>query len=331
MVTSRLLVALCALAITGWAQPSAGVAGPVTGFIFGGPSGTLRPMLGIPGAAYLGGALATGLENASVAPDGSAALAVQQSGKLMVYSGLRNAASAAVAVTGGIPGADFIVFSPDSSAAAVYSSSSRQGQMLSGMAKSPAAGPAIDLSGLPGRVVALAFDGQRLILGVSGDSGGIFVATASAGAQRIAAASNPAAIALAGSSLYFADGGTQQIWQVQSYASTLAAVVFGNDNSIDSPAGLQVSADGQRLLVANAGNRKLTVYDIASRTATQSLDLPFIPTRMDRIGDPSVFLLNGSGQGPIYVLRDAGAGKAAVFFVPVPLQRRPRKTPIHPA
>lgn len=331
MLINRVSIALGALAITAWAQPSAGVAGPVTGFVFVGPAGAIRPMLGIPGAAYLGGPVATGLVAASIAPDGSAALAVQQAGKLVLYTGLRTGAPVALAVPGGIAGADHFAWVGDSSGAAVYSAASGQGQILSGLAKSAVAGSPIDLSGLPGQVTALAFDGQRLIVGVSGDSGGIYVVGASSGAQRIASTASPTAVALAGGSLFFADNQSQQIWQVESYATKPAAMLFANDSGINSPAGLQVSADGQRLLVANAGNRKLAIYDIASRLAVESLDLAFTPTRLDRFGDASVFLMNGSGQGPLYVVRDGAPGKAAVYFVPAPVKRRPAKSPIRPA
>lgn len=331
MHTLRLLIALGALAISGWGQPSAGVAGPVTGFIFDAQMGAVRPMLGIPGAAYLGKVLATGLNAASVAPDGSAALAVQQGGKLVLYSGLRSATPVALAVSGAIAGADRFAWAGNSSAAAVYSSRTGQAQILTSLAPSPAAAAPIDLSGLPGQVMALAFDGQRLILGVaSNDSGGIYLAGAASGMQRIAPAASPSAIALAGGSLYFADNQSQQIFQVQNYAGTPAAVLFANDGSISSPAGLQVSADGQRLYVANAGNSKLAVYDVSSRSPVESLDLNFTPTRLDRFGDPSVFLLNGSGQGPLYVVRDGGPGKAAVYFVPSPGKRAPLRAPIRP-
>src|ERR1017187_6829171 len=122
------------------------------------------------------------------------------------------------------------------------------------------------------------FDGQRLIVGVaSNDYGGIYLASAASGIQRIAHAASPSAVDLSGSSLYFADNQAQQIWQVQSYAGTPAAVLFANDSGISSPAGLQVSADGQRLYAANAGSRTLSVYDITSRSPVQSLDLNFTP------------------------------------------------------
>ena len=333
MHTSRLLIALGALAISGWSQPSAGVAGPVTGFIFDAQLGAVRPMLGLPGAAYLGKGVATGLDLASVAPDGSAALAVRRGGKLVLYRSLRNATPVALAVAGAIDGADRFAWAASddaASAAAIYCSRTGQAQILTSLAPSPAAAAPIDLSGLPGQVTVLAFDGLRLIVGVaSSDSGGIYLAGASSAIQRIAPAASPSAIVVAGSSLYFADNQSQQIFQVQNYAATPAAVLFANDSGINSPAGLQVSVDGKRLYVANAGSRTLAVYDIPSRAPVQNLDLNFTPTRLDRFGDASVFLLNGSGQGPLYVARDGGAGKAAVFFVPSPPKPRPRPRPAH--
>lgn len=331
MQAGRILCALGAFAISGWAQPSAGVAGPVTGYVFDALSGALRPMLGIPGAAYLGGLIVTGLDIASVAPDGSAALAVQQSGEPLLYTGLRGATPVAVTIAGTIAAPDHFAWSSDGGSAAIYSSHGGQGQILRGLATSPAAGPPIDLSALPAPLTVLAFDGQRLIAGVSGDAGGIYLASASSGVQRVASAASPSAIALAGGDLYFADSQSQRIFQVLSYAGTPAPAVFAGDSSVNSPAGLQVSADGQRLYVANGGNRKLVIYDIASRSPAGSIDLSFTPTRMDRFGDSSVFLLNGGGQGPLYVLRDGGPGKAAVYFVPAPVRRRPLKAPIRPA
>jgi hypothetical protein len=337
MQTSRLVAALGALAISGWAQPSASLAGPVTGFVFDNQPGAIRPMLGIPGAAYLGPAAATGLESASVAPDGSAALAVQRTGKLVLYTGLHGASPVVLAVSGAVASPSLFAWAADGSAAAVYSARTGEGQMLTGLAASPAAAAPIDLASLPGPVAALACDGQRLIVAVAsaggGGIGGIYLAGApesgSAGLQLIAPAASPSAIALAGSSLFFSDSQAQQILLVQNYASAPVAVVFANDSGIRSPAGLQVSADGQRLFVANAGNRTLAVYDIASRAPVASLDLAFTPTRLDRFGDASVFLMNGTGQGPLYVVRDGGVGKtAAVYFVPAPSRHRPVRVPI---
>jgi len=324
-----LFVALGAFALSALAQSSTGVAGPVTGFVFDQTSGMIRAMLGIPGAAYLGYAVGTGMSAVAVAPDGSAALGVRRTGKLVLYTGLRDSRARTQNLAGAIQGVNRLAWAPDAGSAAVYSAGNSQAQILTGLQKAPAAGAPIDLSNLPGPVTALLCDGQNAILAVSGDSGGIFRASGSSAPERIAAATSPSAMALAGGSLYFADNQSQQVWQIKSYATTPAALIFAGDSGLNMPVGVQVSADGQRLLVANAGNRKLAIYDLASRTVTQSVSLAFTPTRLDRFGDASVFLMNSQGSGPLYVVRDGGAGQAAVFFVPSPVQQHPH-IPVRP-
>ena len=253
-------------------------------------------------------------------PDGSSALAVQQLGRLVLYTGLRGATPpAALNVPGAIAAADHFAWAANSTgnAAAVYSSRTGQAQILTSLAQSPVAAVPIDLSGLPGQVTALAFDGQRLIVGVaSNEAGGIYLASASSGIQRIAHAASPSAIDLAGASLYFADNQAQQIWQVQSYAGTPAAVLFANDSGISSPAGLQVSADGLRLYAVNAGSRTLAVYDIASRSPVQSLD---ISAEWRRARTPICGARRRSGEGRC-LLRSGGARQSQSSQGPHPAQ-----------
>ena len=135
---------------------------------------------------------------------------------------------------------------------------------------------------------------------------------------------------MAGANLYFADRQSQQIWEVQNYAKTPAAVVFTAGSGISAPAGLQLSSDGQRLYVANAGNQKLAIYDVASRSPLTSIDLDFTPTGLDRFGSASVYLLDSAGQGPLHVLSDTNTAKISVYFVPAPNQPGKSKLQFHP-
>ncbi|HTT61947.1 MAG TPA: hypothetical protein VMG35_08905 [Bryobacteraceae bacterium] len=316
MDIKKLILIFCAGSMAGWANDNAAVLGPVTGYIFDSQMHAIRPMMGIPGAAYLGAPVVSGLDAASVSPDGSAALAVQ-AGQLALYKGLGNATPAIVPLTGGMA-ADYFAWAPSGTAAAVYSSAVRQAQVFSSLSAPSPAGALIDLSGLAGNVAAMAYDGQRVILGVaSPNAGGIYVVTPQSAPQLVAAAVNPAGVVLAGADLYFADKQTRQIWQVRSYATQPAPAVFAADASISAPAALQISADGARLYVANAGSRILGVYDVAARSSVESISLNFVPARLDRFGDASVFLLNTAGQGntPLYVLTDR-LSRRAVYFVP---------------
>jgi len=308
---------LPAAALAAWAANDAAVRGPVTGFVFDSQTHALRPMLGIPGAAYLGPSAVSPADAAWVSPDGSAAL-VAQAGRLSLYTGFGNATPAAIRIPGGIV-PDRVAWAPADGAAALYSSGNAQVQIVTSLVTAPVAASPIDVSGIPGQITAMAFDGQLLLLGVSGSSGGIYSVKSQSAPERIASAYQPSALALAGADLYFADQKSGQIWQVRNYGTQPASVSFSNDAGISSPVGLQLSADGARLFVANSGSRTVGVYDVASRSGIETLQLDFTPSGMDRFGDASVFLLNSAARAsePLYVLSDS-AVRRAVYFVPVP-------------
>lgn len=310
-MSKTLFYLLCAVPLIGAADDRTAISGPVAGVVFDQPSGALRPVLGVPGAAYLGSSLATGIDAAGVSPDGSAALAVR-GGSLFLVTHLKDPAPVWTSIDGAIGAADRFAWSSDT--AAVYSSASGQAQILRQLSDNPAASPAIDLSGLPGPASALALAGDSLLIGVqSPGGGGVYLATADAAPQLLATATNPAAIIVAGTDLYFADHDTGQVWQVQSFREQPAVMLFAD--GIDTPAGLQLSAG--RLFVAAAGSQTLVVYDVSSRAAVASVDLEFTPTRLDPLGSPSILLMNAVADPsqPLYIADTSG--NPAVYFVPV--------------
>jgi len=329
MLTGRLALAGAVCALAAWAAGSASLAPPVAGFVFDGPAGALRPVGGIPAAASLGVPVATGLVAAAVSPDGSSALAVQPGGALQLYAGLRGAAITAVQVAGAIADADRFAWAADGAAAALYSSHSGQAQIIAGLPQSPAAAPPFDLPLIPGEVTVLAFDGRRLLVGAAdADAGGIYIGTAADGIRLLASAAVPSAVILAGRDLYFTDSQAQGIWQVRNYATSPAAMLFAADSSIHSPTGIGLSADRTQLYVANGGSRTLVVYDIASHTPVETITLNCTPTRLERFGDPSAFVLNTAGEGPLWLLREGPP--ARVYFVPSARGRAKHASPIRP-
>src|SRR5581483_1276764 len=294
MIAKRLVFILCACAAASWADNNATVNGPVAGYVFDSQARVIRPMLGIPGAAYMSSPVVSNVETASVAPDGSAAIATR-GGQVLVYTGLGTTTPASVRVTGSIAAPDRFAWAAGGSSAAIYSSQSRLAQILNGLQQTPSATAPIDLAGLSGNVTAFAFDGRQILVALSSaEAGGIYSVTAQDAPKRLASSGSPSAIALAGADLYFSDNQSQQIWHVQNYVAHPAAMLFAADSNIASPVGLQVSTDSTRLYVANADNRKLTAYDLASRTPVETLTLDFAPAQLDRFGSSSVLLLNSS-------------------------------------
>lgn len=306
-MSKKFLLITLAIPLLGFAEDGGPIRGPVAGFVFDRETRAIRPVLGVPGSSYLGASILSDADAASIAPDGSAALAVQQS-RLIVVKGIKTSSPEAIAVEGAIANPDLFAWSR--TAAVIYSSATRQAQIVKELGTSPAASAAIDLSGLPGVVASIALHGDSILAGTEG--GGVYLLARGQAARLIAAAQSPSALALVGSDLYFADRDSGSIWMVRDFENNSTAAVFAA--GIDSPVALHSSAG--RLFAASAGGRQLRTYDIATKAETSVLDLEFTPASFDFVGEPSLLLMarGVAGEQPYYLL-DASQNPA-VFFVP---------------
>ena len=306
--TVSLLLCLVPLAAT--AQVGTRLAGPVSGIIFDAQARALRPMLGVPGASYLGAALAADLDAAVVSPDGERALAVS-GGQLLLVTGLKSAVLAAP-VDGAIAGVDRMAWSADGAYAAVYSSGGASAQVL--REAGAAAGPAMPV----------AFAVTALAVGTDGDvaagaADGVYLLAAGSAPRLLAPMGRVSALAVRGTSLYAADVANGSLWTIGNFASSAEAALFAE--GVDSPVGVQVSADGRRLFVASADSRIVRLFDVASRTAVRQVELEVTPTELTGFGGRDLWLLNsgGSGADPLYVA--TGGDDAAAWFVPAGRQQ----------
>ena len=78
-ISKTLLVAgACALVALG---EDSRMSGPIPGFVFHSPTRSIRPIVGVPGSAYLGAMVAQDFDAASVSPLGKSGLATRGSRK----------------------------------------------------------------------------------------------------------------------------------------------------------------------------------------------------------------------------------------------------------
>ena len=311
MKARYLLLILCAFPVLGTAQNTA-VGGPVSGFVFDQKAQSVRPMLGVPGAAYLGDAALSGVDAAGVAQDGNAAL-VSMEGRLYLVTGLKSDTTTTASIDGAIDGIDRIAWAAGGDSAAVYASRSGRAQLLRKLSGTPEAGDALDLSALPGSLTALASAGDGILAAVAEEAdGGVYFVKAGAAPRLLASAVKPAGLAVSGADLYFADQGTGQVWQIAGFAGDATRLLFAE--GLQSPVGVQVA--GKRLFVANAGDNTLEIFDMTARASAGRLALDVAPTTLESFGGRALWLLNGAGAAgdPLYVLD--GGDNPAVYFVP---------------
>lgn len=299
------ILSMTLLTAAAWAQD--GIRGPMPGLVFDGHSKALRPMIGVPGASYLGGALAKDVENATVAPNGLMALAGRD-GKLALLD--LTGAEARWVDLAAAAGKLRMAWSPDSSVAVVAHEDGRV-EIWRNWKEQPQAAPVGNLDG----VSILAVDNRGMAAAVSGD--GIYRLAEGSNPELLARVNDVSALALdtAGGSLFAASRKDSSVLELADWRTNGGATLVAADNAgILNPEALALSADGRKLIVANAAS--IVMIDRSTRAVTDTLSLAFKPTRLERLGDGSAFLLNNREPGqPLEVL--SGGPDAKVFFVPV--------------
>ncbi|MGH9657836.1 MAG: hypothetical protein ACRD96_04775 [Bryobacteraceae bacterium] len=289
-----------ALVATAMAQNTS-LNGPVPGLVYDRESNSVRLMIGLPGSAYLGEALAGNVSAASVSPNGNAALIARGE----AVSLLRGAGNVAL---DGAEGATRFAWNNSGTSAALYNAASGAVQVWTNLDQNPSRGETRNVARL-GNPTALAFDGVNVI---AGTPSGVWVLGENSAPKQAAQASNPVALAIAGANLYFADAETNQIWEVRDYAGAAAQVLFADGrDGVASPAGLGLFNNNTRLAVANASS--VDVFEIASHASLGHVELDFAPTRLEALGNLALLNYGKSGE-PLYVLQ--AAENLQVYFVP---------------
>jgi hypothetical protein len=305
-------VFLVSLAPAG-AQPA--VAGPVSGFVYS--ANSVRPLLGVPGSAVAGPAIAAGLRWASIAPDGNWAL-LSRRGRFITAGHLEEGAFAESSPAGLLSAVDQAVWSRNGSYALLYSTALRQIQRVRFADSGATADAPVSLAGL-GAVTTLAIDasGNRMAFGISGAGAGLYLAGPGQSPALLASIAHPVSAAFngAGDALFVLDLDARQILEFDNGSGPIQFASLPSEGTPCEPVGLAVSGTGRSLLLADAANRAVLVYDRASRTLASTLALDFAPSRMEALSSRPAFLLNGERPNEWLMVLD-GADNPKAYFVP---------------
>jgi hypothetical protein len=310
---------LILLALAGFGQAQQGsVAGPVAGFVFDGGSQSLRPLLGIAGAATIGDPIASGyqLTAAYVAPRQDSAFGIAAAGSANTsahYFTLRSATLSEVTIEGLMAQPERITYSPSGTAAVLYSNG--QAQIVTGLPGSPSLAGSLLLrqgaQSIHPTSFAVSDDGVYLLFAVGSS---IQVASQSGGVRGVMAAG-------AGASVAFAPGGSYNaavaargtgVVLIQNVPGGASQQTLSADGaSFKEVAGLSFSADGTHLFVASAAAQSVVTLDLSGNRIDIACNCT--PSELAPMGN--LFRLNELGSGPLW-LADAGSAGPRVVFVP---------------
>ena len=314
-LATPLLFGILAAAV---ASAQIAVNGPIEGFLFDAPAGTLRAVQGVPGSATLGTSIADGVDFGSVAPRQNYAI-IFQAGKCQIVSNL-NSAPAPTTVISGVSGQpEGIVWSTNGTLAILYSRSGNWIQTLTGLPNAPTSGPYLDISSLGGTLSAVASDpqGKRIAISVSGVSGGVYWTSDSQSFVPVLQSPNVIALSFSadGTNLYALDNAAPELAVVD--LNTFSSQSLPLDG-LSNPVAVRPDQDPQGrevIYVASGSDRLIRIIDVASQQILTDVPLNIAPTGVDVLGAHSFVIASRSEPDqPLWLFTSNPL--PATYFVP---------------
>ncbi len=299
--------------------PVVQIGAPVLGHFYDPDQRRIQPVIGVPGSGFFGPALSAGAGALTVAvsPMQDYALTATSDVALLSMIGLGEVPSEATLLTGSIPGIDRIALSPAGTFALVVSSASRRAQIFEGFPASPRLLRDLDLSGMSGRLSALAIDdaGASPLFAVTSDSTRVYAYRASSAPAVVYSANLISGMDFLRNTndVLLADPAENRVIRVRDIAgSPSATVVAGMDSGVTGPLAVAGSTDGTRAFILNRDGTFLSVPLSGGPLSATSCSC--VATQMQRVRGVDTFLLTSSTRSPLAVLNSSGDSAQVVFM-----------------
>jgi hypothetical protein len=301
---------IVAIAPGAYAQTAAEIGIPSLGLVYDSVRGAVRQVVGIPGAATAGPAVAVGFTPSAAVSNGHTLVAASAADGTVRVLQLRGRVPESRVIEGAIAGADRIVLSPSGRAALLCDSKATVVQVITGLPDLPVAGREVhvpELQNADAWKLAVSDDGSRFAIG-SGASVWLVEQSGNRSSNQLQA--ETAVIAFRPSSLdvvaLLRDGVLVRI----TAAGTASMGRIGGAAGLDA-VGLQVSPDGDRAFAAYSQGGLAIVEAGAPETAL--IPCGCTPTGLTRTSRMALYRLNDFPDSPL-LFWDASAPR--VWFVP---------------
>jgi DNA-binding beta-propeller fold protein YncE len=309
---------LALFAIQTAAGQQATLSGPLSGFLFDSPTSSIRPIIGIAGSAYLGAPILSGLDFASVGPNGANALVIL-GGQLSAVSGLNSTAPQITPLDAPFSTSMIIGWAQDGSQV-VFASGSGGAviQSVRWTGGLPSLDPAIDLSSIGGTISALAVDAalQKILIGIRADAaGGVYLWDQNGSPTMLTPMADPSALALNsdGAMAIATDRHSGLVVRFAVGAVPSPQPVLQNSDALSEPVGVLLSSDGKTVYIADRGKGVLAC-DVDSQVCS-SIATDVVPKGFMLLAQSSVFLVSDR-QTPTDPVVVFDSGSASIYFVP---------------
>ncbi len=265
-------------------------------------------MIGSPGSAHLGPAAENHIDLAAFAPGGQRVAVVRGGSLLFGDLGDGGWGWHRLAEDGG--GIARIAWNRAGSVVAAYDAASRRVTLWRNIAEAP---EAVTLAELPaGSLTALAAEDDSAVAAFEdGDTGGVY-RIAAENARLVTAVARPTSLAIVGGTLYIADAGRGEILRVLNYREAPVVERFA---VADEPSAIAL-LNGGRTLAVTVKDAILS-WNLDAPAEVRRIELAFRPTRLEPVGEGSVFLLTARMRvDDVLQSFDSAAPEPVVRFVP---------------
>jgi hypothetical protein len=298
---------------------------PIQAFTFDSPTRTIRALTGSLGAALFGPALIKQVDFATVAPRENYGIAFRR-GEALFVSGLGSSQLSTQVLQIGSSVPDRAAWSDDGSVVILGSQSANWIQVYSGFPGSVSTGTQVSVLG---SLSAIAADphGQRIVIGIAGNSGGVYQLGTDQSFSQLLQVSCPISLSFSadGGTLFILDQATNQVFQLTLSNSAVQAWPAGVEDAI----AIRTATDtlGENVLyVAGRSSHLLLSVDQATHQTITSAVLSFVPTIIDPLGATGFSLTRRSISSDI-LWTFVHTPQPTIYFVPAMSdQPLPRET-----
>lgn len=291
------------------AQSSIDSSGLVSGYLFDEPSHSLRPILGVPGSAYLGRAVLSGLDHALPAPGGSWAVALR-GGRTVIVQLANGSVSHEWMPEDAAATYTAAAWAGDGKSAVLYDAASKSLQRIGLDSNKITILETITLE-ITGsvRTIAANRDGSRVAI-AAGTEGAMTLYLVSSGtAKAVFESARIGAIAAASEKFYAVDEAAGMLMEADAAATPAWPVA-------EAISALRVSPDGSLVYAASKNSPRIAVYDTAARTLVREIATDTPAASLLALSRETLVLLNARRQrGDTLFVLDTQSDPA-VYFVP---------------
>jgi hypothetical protein len=297
------------------------IVGPTLGLVHDSQTSTIRPVIGVVGAALVGDPLDLGVPivAAAVSPRGEYVLAlIGDERRLLIMRPRHGAKPRNLDVP---MGADEIVLSPRSRSAAILYRAEERALIVRGLPGNPSIGADINLGGTAA-VLATNDSGTILVAAlIEGTSSAVMLHGIDGASRYLAQMTEPSAISFSpdGRDVVISDRGADEVWLFRNIAGTPESHLLASGaDRISRPVGAAMSRNGKLAVIANGGSRTISVLDLTGGDRRE-VACNCAPTGVEEFGS-NVFRLTSVSDGLVWLF-DARGVNSAVRFVPLAQQK----------